>query len=279
VRQSRWAALLLGALLAACTGGYGTKSVPDSIDRTLAALPRLTTTSTETHSYRTPLDVRAVAGYDAASGRYRLVVRFPKQPPPGDPGATSIELPRRYDLVVAGDQVYLRSPSLAGRFGTQKAWLRTSSADAGPLAAQLLLSRWAPYDPVAILQLVRGIRGDLTTVGEQQTVDGVATTHYRATVQTAAAVSEAPAAARSRIAATADALAARFGASSFPADLWVDGDALIRRVRFGLRVADATRGGPPIDVTVTVDLAAADHEVTVEVPPANQVAGVTNARG
>jgi len=280
VRQSRWAALIVGALLTSCTGGYGTKSIPDSIDRTLAALPRLQTASIETSSFRTPLDVRATATYDAASGRYRLVVRFPKQPAPGDPGATSIELPRRYDLVVAGDQVYVRSsPSLDGRFPTRKPWLKTTTTGAGPLASQLLLERWSAYDPVAILHLLRGIQGDLTTVAEDEKVGDVSTTHYRATVHTDAAVRGAPAAARSRVRATADALAARFGATSFPADVWVDGDGLIRRVRFGLRIVDGTRGGSPAEVTFTVDLDTARNAVTVELPPADQVADVTYARG
>jgi hypothetical protein len=278
VRQSRWAALLLGALLAACTAGYGTSSIPDSIDRTLAALPRLQTASTEARSYRTALDVRATAVYDVASGRYRLVVRFPKQPPPGDPGATSIALPRRYDLVVAGDRVYLRSPALTGRFMTRKTWLSASTSAAGPLASQLLLERWAPYDPVAILQLLRGIRGDLTTVAEHETVGGVAATHYRASVATEAAASAAPAGARARVRATADALAARFGAPSFPVDFWVDGDGLVRRVRFDLRVGDATRGGSPTDTSFTVDLSATRQPVSVAAPAAGQVADVTNAR-
>jgi hypothetical protein len=265
-------------LAAACTGGFATGSIPESIDRTLAALPHLQTTASETRSYRSDLDVRATGTYDAKTGRYRLAVRFPKLPRPGDPGATSIELPRRYDVIVDSGTVYVRARSLGARFDTRRPWLKADTATADPLATQLLLTRWAPYDPVAIVQTLRGIAGDLKEIGTE-TIDGTKQTHFRGTLDIAAAVRTVPPEAVARVTATADELRARFGVTTFPVDLWVDDDGLIRRVRFALAVDSRIGTRSPTAVTFTVDLSKVDAPTTVAPPPAERVADVTHATG
>jgi hypothetical protein len=263
-------------LMAACTGGFTTGSIPDSIERSLAALPHLETTATEAHSYRADLDVRAAGTFDATTGRYRLDIRFPRQPPPGDPGATSIELPRRYDVIVDSGTVYVRARSLGSRFDTRKPWLKAQTATADALAAQLLLTRWAPYDPVALVQLLRGITGDLKEIGTEPT-DGATTTHFRGTLDLSKAAAAAPPESAPRVSATADELRAQFGAGMFPVDLWVDDDALIRRIRFALSVDDDTRAASPATVTLTVDLSKPNRPASVALPPADRVADVTSA--
>jgi hypothetical protein len=278
VRQSRWAAVVLGVLAAACTGGFTSGSIPDSVDRTLAALPQVVTFAAETGSYRTHLDVRATGAVDAAGGRYRLTVRFPKLPPPGDPGAQSIELPRRYDVVVDAGTAYVKARGLGSPLHADTPWLKVAVAAAAPASAQLAVDRWAPYDPVALVQALRGITGDLREIGTES-IDGAKVTRRRGTLDVAAALRAAPPEALAQVGAALDGLRARFGAASFPVDLWVDDDGLIHRVRFALGLRNAAGGPSPGTVTFTVDLSKATEPTSVTVPPADRVDDVTRASG
>jgi hypothetical protein len=95
------------------------------------------------------------------------------------------------------------------------------------------------------------------------TVDGVATTHYRITVDLAKALKESGLAKPilSRVAAKA---------GKVPADVWVDKDGLVRRIRISLGSPNTRR-----HLSLTMDVSDYGADVTIAAPPSSDVFDAT----
>lgn len=124
--------------------------------------------------------------------------------------------------------VYLKFPLLQQLAHTTKPWLRIDLAKlAGgrgvDVGALLQLAR-SPLDQIAML---RATTGNVTKIGAAS-VRGVATTHYRATIDYRKYAQIAPAPAPAR--ASVRALVAQLRTPLVPIDVYVDGQGLIRRV-------------------------------------------------
>jgi len=151
--------------------------------------------------------------------------------------------------VLDGSVVYVSAPSLFSAFlPAGKKWLRIDLATAGK-ALGLSTAVLAVQDPTSALGQLKAITG-LTEIGTA-TIGGVATTHFRGTIDAA----KLPADERSTLAKTGT----TFGAY----DVWVGSDGYVHKVR----VVTTTKGAR---TTATVTLSKFGEGVIVSVPPASE---------
>ncbi len=210
---------------------------------------------------------RAEGAQDLATGGLEMRIDL------GDDGPTTKTL-------LLGSDVFVRSPLFELFTGDPTTWVRVdlseAAADQG-LDADLLLE--GNTGPAALLAQLDGASGDLERLGAED-VRGVTTTHLRATIDTDAAIEQAPPETREQLRAYA---AATGLPATYPMELWIDEDGLVRRLRTVLDVPLGP-GGPGdegdaggredaitqetvlelFDFGVSVDLRAPDPAETVD---------------
>ena len=138
--------------------------------------------------------------------------------------------------------VFLRAPFFNQALGVDTPWVRLDLAalaekEVGADLSQL--NRFTSNDPRRVLAMLRGVGEDgITEVGEED-VRGVATTHYRASIDLERAYEEADA-------VTDPAAFRRFiddvGRTSIVVDAWVDDDGLLRRIEYAVPLPDGEGG-------------------------------------
>jgi hypothetical protein len=162
------------------------------------------------------------------------------------------------DEVLSGTTIYLKSPLLAASLPQGKTWfkldlrkaLASRGIDLSTLGAQ------HPAETLAQLQAVENVK----TVGDE-TVDGTATTHYRARVD----LSKLPQGRKLKALAKA-----RYG----PYDVWVGkDDGYVHRIRLSFSTGSATARQV---VALTLSFSDFGKKVTVTMPPAAQVVDATS---
>lgn len=185
------------------------------------------------------------------------------------------------EMIQDGETVYMKTP--AGLGMGSKPWM---SFDAGSEAASGLTgSMGGQSDPTAMLESLRGVSSGVEEVGTE-TIDGVETTHYAATIDLEKAMSMAPADQQAEMQASLGDL----GIKEMPVDVWVDGDGLVRRMEIRMemgKIAESAAGGDPTaaqmfkDATMvmTMDLYDYGVPVNIQVPPASQVQDVGDLGG
>lgn len=154
------------------------------------------------------------------------------------------------DVVLSHNDMYLKSPLFAVVLPTGKTWLKldlAKEAKSQGLSLNTLLSQ----DPTKTLSSLQSLRA-ANVVGTEQ-VDGVSTTHYRATIDP----SKLPGASAAGV--------------SQPGvyNVWVGDDGYVHRMRD--RVVTGT-GAKKAIVNLTADLSDFGKPVTVTLPPAGQTA-------
>lgn len=271
------AAILLGTGASACMGGFSSASLPDAVERTRARASRMEISVTARGVLPHRLRLSGSAMVDVRTGRLRMSLRFPPLPPPGDPGAGDIKLPRRVEVVIDGSTVYAGSEGLVHRLGAGTRWVRLDTDRARPEALDLVVARWAAYEPAWLLEALRGVSGSLATAGSER-VGGADTTHYRGNLDARAAVDRARAGIRRQVGVALEQIRRMAGVVSFPIDLWVDREGLIRRVRYQLDLPGLGRDGEPPKLTCTVDFGGLGELVDVPLPPAGRITDVTLRR-
>jgi len=178
----------------------------------------------------------------------------------------SVEL--RY-LQEGGDPVvYVNAPGLTTLIPGGKPWVRLDLQQAAKSAGvdlNQVLSQAAqnPADVLALLQSV----GSVQTVGTE-TVDGVQTTHYEATVDLAKAADQVGEPARTMVQNLID----RGGPSSIPVDVWIGDDGLVRKATVDETVS---HGGESATVHLTLGLSDYGTAVNVTAPPSDQTLDLT----
>ncbi len=120
-------------------------------------------------------------------------------------------------------------------------------------------------NPVDGLEALRGVSSDVTEVGTD-TLRGVETTHYRATIDLAKALADAPPEAR----ADARELLDDAGAPTIPVDVWLDAQDRVRK--YTMQVDGAAFGSERSTVAVTYEFYDFGAPVDVSAPPADEVA-------
>ena len=194
----------------------------------------------------------------------------------GFPGADKSELPDfddpagwKVEIVQDGDVGYVRLPAIDGQLPEGKTWVRGTAGDvkAGGFDFKELDS-FTQNDPRDVLDALRGLSGEIETVGSDE-LRGVETTHYRVLLDPVELVREATA--RNADAASVLDRLSQTGVAEVPLDIWIDGNGLVRKLALDVDVPDATssQGG---SVSLAFELWDYGQRVDIEVPPAAQVA-------
>jgi hypothetical protein len=132
------------------------------------------------------------------------------------------------ETLLLGEEVFVRSPLFALFTGDESVWVRVdlaATAEAEGLDAEDLIG--GQTGPAALLSQLEGASGDLEELGSEE-VRGVDTTHLRVTIDTDAAIEQADPQIREQLRTYADASGLP---STYPMELWVDDDGLVRRIR------------------------------------------------
>ena len=158
------------------------------------------------------------------------------------------------DAVTEGFVLYMRSPFFQSQpgFPKGKEWLEIDLQKAAK-SMGIDLGSFQSMSPKSSLSFLRGSNGKPKKVGKE-TVRGIVTTHYSATVDLQAAADKAG----GDTAKSLRKLIELTGTKTFPVDVWIDGRGLVRkesyRQRFlagqpAVRLTEVMYGfGPSVDV-------------------------------
>jgi hypothetical protein len=174
--------------------------------------------------------------------------------------------------------LYMRFPALTGELPAGKTWIKLDLGAVAKSAGINLsqLSSSGGIDPTQYLSYLRASGTQLTTVGPE-TINGVATTHYRTTIELSRVVDALPAADRASAEAGIAQLEKTSGIHAIPIDVWVDAQHRVRREQFTLSVNSPTAQG--VQISVRVDYLSFGPTPPIVPPPASSVFDLTGLLG
>ncbi len=179
------------------------------------------------------------------------------------------------EIVIDGDVIYVHAGFLSAFLGgdESKPWVKLPAdegTDVGELSGGM-------GDATALLDLLRDQGATITDEGSAD-INGETTQHFHATISAADALASAPAESQGK----AEEFIHEFGVDpatvEIPVDVFVDGEGLVRRLE--MTFDGATFGGgldgveslPDGPLVLTVDFFELGESVTIDLPPADQVA-------
>jgi hypothetical protein len=185
----------------------------------------------------------------------------------GLPGAASAKIQAR----MVDGVMYMNLGGLAGGAGKGlsamtggKTWIKLDLGSLG-LSGAGTSGGLSDANPSGTLDMLRGA-GDVTTVGTE-TLRGVSTTHYRATIDPAKAIAEAPAAARGRVQQGMKAIN-----GPIPVDVWIDADGQARKITTSVDAQSAS-------IATSIEYYDFGTDVAVQAPPASDTFDFSNMLG
>jgi hypothetical protein len=172
--------------------------------------------------------------------------------------------------------IYMRLPALTRVMPGGKPWIKIDLNALGKRAG-IDLSQFTQLatDPSRMVDWLRTVSGDVTTVGTEK-LDGVDTTHYRATVDLSKYPDLVPADQREAVQRAVDQLTKAAHLSSFPVHVWVDEDGLVRQVR---AVLTETIQGQTVNVVTTERFYDFGTPVDIQLPSESQVTDISTLAG
>jgi hypothetical protein len=173
------------------------------------------------------------------------------------------------DSVIAGNDLYMRSPLFSQlNLSGGKAWVKV---DLGELAKErgVDLSNLVSTSPTpaTALSYLRG--ADRVEQVGSDAIDGVDTTHYKATVDLERAAARNMGETRRALQRVIHSL----GMKKVPVDVWVDGKGYVRKVGYAQRVAQGR------SVRIVMNLHDFGPPVPVKPPPADSVVDLMTKLG
>jgi hypothetical protein len=186
------------------------------------------------------------------------------------PAGSSGNVEVRY-LVENGDPVvYVNLPFLSNLLPGGKTWVRLDLQKAGNVLGvdvNQLLGQ-AGQNPAQVLDMLRA-SGSVDTVGPD-TIDGVATTHYRASVDLQKLAGQQGPLGQQ----LADRLAAAGVSVQLPVEVWIgNDDGLVHQLTFS---EHGQHDGQNVGVDLTLKMSDYGSAVDVQAPPADQVFDATD---
>jgi hypothetical protein len=229
-----------------------------------------------------PAPITATGGgtFDTAarSGAFNLAMDFGNIPLVAQVlGSSTLRLQE----IVDGLTVYVKFPPVIARsMGLgDKPWVKINVASAAAAAGipglGALTSNPTSSDPSQLLRYLRATSGSVTKVGTEA-VDGVQTTHYRAQIQLDRVPDGFPPASRSQVRQTISALERLAHVRTLPADVWIDGHHLVRRMALSF---DETVSGQSLTTAMRIDIPQYGPQPAPQLPPGSQVTDLTDRVG
>lgn len=186
---------------------------------------------------------------------------------PPEAGAMGGE--QKIEMVFADLIVYMKFPMMSELVPGSKAWismdLQKMGEEAGMDFGSLMQS--GGNDPSQMLEWLRGVSGDIEVVGEEE-VRGAPATHYRGTIDLKKVLHHMAGEMRSQMESSIDEMTETLGASTFPIDVWIDGEGRVVRMVQSFDFEKGTAAGA--FMTMTMDFFDFGTPVDIKVPPASQ---------
>lgn len=283
-KRVAWLGLVV-LLLSACSDTPSNKALPpgDSLPTLLDAMQKtneagsarmamdLTFTSPEQTVHVTGDVEYSMDPTDPASLRERVVLDIPSM---GMLPGGKVEM-----IVGKGSLVYVRAPMLAPFIPATTPWIKVDPASL-PGSHDEFDSATAAANPAAILGAIKGA----LTVEEvgADTVDGSASTHYRATVDLVKLLPLlADMAPDDNKPTDAEMQEARdqlrkAGLETLPVELWVDADGFLKQMELALDLSTMNPDHPGTSISLSLTLSDIGEHVSIDVPPASQVTDMTD---
>jgi hypothetical protein len=162
--------------------------------------------------------------------------------------------------VVLNDQaMYMQIPGLAKDTG--KNWMRLDLATLGadnPFGA--MAEQFRNADPSKNMEFLEGVK-DATVVGTED-IRGVATTHYKITIDLQQAMSQMPENLKGLV---AEAFSQMAGGGTLPGEVWLGSDGLPRRLSYDMSFPGGA-GGAPAVVHFSMDTFDFGQPLSVAIP-------------
>lgn len=266
------AVLAAGSVLAGCGAeDLSPSSIARAADKTVATNGmKLRMDQKMTIPGFGPMEMGGDGAIDIRNQRSRFTLRITKAP---GAAAGAFGDAFRTDVVTDHFDVYTRTPQLSALLGSGKRWLKMDIAEISKAAGIDLGAMAQPHqDPSQSLQQLKAVSGDVEKVGEEP-VRGVSTTHYRATIDFEKFPDLVPAEDRAAARASIRQLIKLTGSSTAPVEVWIDEENLVRRLSQKLKLA--LPGGPSA-IEQQIDLYDFGAKVDIDVPDADEVAGMTD---
>ena len=276
--MKRWiaiaAAVLVGAavLVIAGVGGSDSETVPSSTVADAAA-------ATSRTGFRLAIDAKtSIPGSDrtipmTGSGaidpvhkRGKVTIDISKTP-----GLPVRGTRARIDEVIVGKTIYMQTPFMQNLPG-DKSWIRIDLDRVQPGLDLDSSGGGLTSDPTQLLDQLRATSGSVERVGRER-VRGVATTHYRATVDLRRYPRLVPPARRAAARRSVEQLIRFSGAARFPEEVWIDGRQRIRRFRIAYEFQ--APGAPRLKIAMSEDLYDFGAPVRVTVPSDDDALDIT----
>lgn len=286
MRRFRTLAIVVtfAAALAACGSGAGDHAASGKLSTSaLSVVRNAAQTTTDAKTARIALTVGPKGATGGAGANFTITASgvtdyanhtaditldfgdLAKQLPAGALGSGDLTFEER----VIGNTIYMKLPaaltSLTG--GSAKPWTKVDASKilGGPGDS----SMFGATEPTQALAYLSGVSDDVKKIGTD-TVRGVETTHYTATLDLKKALDKLPSSLRDddQYKKLLDQTISQLGTSTFPTDVWIDGDGRLARITYALTLPAA---GQKVAVSYSMELYDFGTSVDVQAPPADQV--------
>lgn len=174
----------------------------------------------------------------------------------------------RLEAIQDGDTVYVGLPLLDDKLPAGKTWIKGSAKELAAQSGSELgqLGSFADTDPRDAFAYLKAVSGSIETVGGES-VRGVDTTHYRATIDMGKIESMLPAEQRQGLGSLDGMLGqARLGA--IPLDVWLDAEQRVRKLELALELGS---GSQQARASMAMEVYDYGEPLDVTLPPADQV--------
>jgi len=176
----------------------------------------------------------------------------------------------KLEAIQDGETAYVHFPLLAKQLPAGKTWVKgdakeLSSANTGQLGQ---FGSFAGTDPRDVFGMLKAVSGSIEAVGSD-TLRGVETSHYRATIDTAKLEQLVPADKRQSLGGL-DQSAKQAGVSEIPVDVWIDADQRVRKLAADLDAKEPSTG-KAVNASLVVELYDYGTALDLKLPPPDQV--------
>jgi hypothetical protein len=194
--------------------------------------------------------------------------------PSGVPGADADgKVP--FESVAVLPRIYMKSPLLASQIQDGKQWLSYDVAKTGQALGIGDPTRFNQSgDPTQTLRNLRATSDRVERLGTED-VRGVATTHYRGTVELRRLPDLLPAEKRDAARKSVDRMIELAGTDSYPMEIWIDRKHLVRRFKLTMNMKMAQVGDKRMKMEITTDMFDFGPKPVAKAPPEDEVYDVT----
>ena len=179
------------------------------------------------------------------------------------------------DSITILPDIYLKSPIFAGTAISSGKWLHIDIAKTGKQLGVGDPTQFGSSDPGQALQALRAMSSRVEKLGAEN-VRGVATTHYRGTVELRRMADVVPPARRAAAKRSSDRLIQLIGSDSYPLEVWVDRNRLVRRMRLKMTM---NIQGRSLTQDMTIELFDFGPKRRIKPPPAGDTVEAPSLSG